>query len=400
MVKEKILVITAVMSLGILLLGGSFKAQASDEYYNVNDARYFENKNPTYFKGSIFEKDQWDIKRVTNNGASFYLESGNHSVVVGIIDSGIDPDHPDIKENFLGGKNFVTAGFMGDETETGDISDIKERHVHGTVIAAQIAGNGRYKGVAPNIGFKSYRALNKDGKSSAYIVAKAIKGAVDDGVNVINLSLSLASFDSPAYFTDRQTGEVVDGGDNFYNYEVIKEAVDYAEAHNVVVVASTGNEGLDCSSPKKLGEINNKLHKYGNCRTEGGIYIVPASFNNVISVSSTGRKDKVSSFSNYGQGFVTVSAPEGELVKADNVYGIDLEELCKIPYKDDYAYDLGTSLAAPKVSAEAALIICKNKNLKPKEVKQKIIDTCDKVGDEEHLGAGIINVYNALKSMY
>lgn len=52
----------------------------------------------------LYEEYQWDIKRVTNNGESFRVGSGNHDVVVGVIDSGVEPEHPDLEKNFLGGK--------------------------------------------------------------------------------------------------------------------------------------------------------------------------------------------------------------------------------------------------------------------------------------------------------
>lgn len=83
-----------------------------------------------------YDKYQWDIKRVTNNSTSFDLESGNHKVVVGIIDSGVDIDHPDLVDNFLGGENVVPKGFDDDDSETGDPSDVDDRVGHGTSIAA------------------------------------------------------------------------------------------------------------------------------------------------------------------------------------------------------------------------------------------------------------------------
>jgi subtilisin family serine protease len=83
------------------------------------------NSSNTY--SDLYEKYQWDIKRVTNNGESFSLESGNHDVVVGIIDSGVDTTHPDLTNNFLGGKNLVPANFENDSSETGDSDDVNDR---------------------------------------------------------------------------------------------------------------------------------------------------------------------------------------------------------------------------------------------------------------------------------
>ncbi|MCS4482248.1 S8 family serine peptidase [Clostridium botulinum] len=60
----------------------------------------------------------------------------------------------------MGGENFVSKGFNDDETETGNSNDIEDRFGHGTYVAGNIAANGKVKGVAPNIGFKSYRVFD------------------------------------------------------------------------------------------------------------------------------------------------------------------------------------------------------------------------------------------------
>ncbi|MDQ7862496.1 S8 family serine peptidase [Peribacillus frigoritolerans] len=95
---------------------------------------------------------QWDIQRVTNDGKSYDLETGGyknkdgsitHKAVVGVIDTGIDESHPDLKNNILGGRNLVPAGM--DESETGDPTDIKDRNGHGTHVAGIIGANGKVK---------------------------------------------------------------------------------------------------------------------------------------------------------------------------------------------------------------------------------------------------------------
>jgi subtilisin family serine protease len=105
---------------------------------------------------------QWDIQRITENGTSYELGTGSHDVVVGIVDTGIDRDHPDLVGNLLpGSKNFVPAGgFRGTEpTETGDINDYDDEHGHGSHVAGSIAGNGAMLGVAPNTGIRAYRVF-------------------------------------------------------------------------------------------------------------------------------------------------------------------------------------------------------------------------------------------------
>ncbi|NOW89143.1 subtilisin family serine protease [Clostridium beijerinckii] len=190
----------------------------------------------------IYNMYQWDIKEVTDNGKSFQLESGNHDIVVGIIDSGVDVNHPDLVSNLLGGENLVPADFKGDNTETGDPNDIIDRLGHGTIVAGNIAANGRTKGVAPDIGFKSYRIFNKDGKTNASIASSAIIKAVDDGASVINLSFGGYDLKGKCYWTDSKTGVKYKMGDDMAEYSLYKRAIKYAIKKGVTVVTAAGNE--------------------------------------------------------------------------------------------------------------------------------------------------------------
>ena len=119
----------------------------------------------------LYNQYQWDIKKITNNGKSFDLGSGSHDVIIAVIDSGVKTDHPDLVENFMGGENFIPEGFNGDESEIGDPNDIEDRLGHGTYVTGNIAANGRTKGVAPNIGFKSYRIFDSEGNTNASILS-------------------------------------------------------------------------------------------------------------------------------------------------------------------------------------------------------------------------------------
>lgn len=179
-------------------------------------------------------------------------------MVVGIIDSGVDTTHPDLTDNFLGGKNLVPADFEDDSSETGDTNDVTDRFGHGTNVAGIIAANGRTKGVAPNIGFKSYRIFNEDGDTTATICSSAIINAVNDGVKVINLSIAGYDLKGKCYWTDPDTGIKYKLGDDMAEYSLLKRAIKYATANGVTVVAAAGNESLDCSNGKYLTNYLNE----------------------------------------------------------------------------------------------------------------------------------------------
>lgn len=119
-----------------------------------------------------------------------YLHS-NHSsltgegIKVGVIDTGINYDHRDLRNNYSGGNDLVD--------EDDDPMETKEKNefltLHGTHVAGIIAANGQMVGVAPNAQIISYRALGPDGSGSTEQVMAAIEKAVEEQVDILNLSL-------------------------------------------------------------------------------------------------------------------------------------------------------------------------------------------------------------------
>lgn len=357
-----------------------------------------ENQIGSIFNNSddIFDKYQWDIKKVTKDGKSYDLESGNHNVVIGIIDSGVDPTHPDLINNFLGGKNLVPANFNNNSTEYGDINDVNDRLGHGTNVAGIIAANGKMKGVAPNIGFKSYRIFDGNGKTNPAICSEAIIEATNDGVKVINLSLSTYDLKGKCYYIDPDTTIKYKLGSDMADYTLIKRAIKYAIKNGVTVVAASGNDSNNCANKRELTNYLNDLYNSSGFLYEGMTYETPGTIKGVITVAATDRDDNLASYSNYGKGFIDISAPGGDFSEKYRYDGMCFTTALN----SDYTFNQGTSFAAPKVSAVAGLIICQNDNLSPAKVAKKMYKTSDKITDnnlKNNYGAGIINAYNALK---
>lgn len=344
--------------------------------------------------GDLYNQYQWDIKRITNDGKSFDLGTGSHDVVIAVIDSGVKTDHPDLVDNFMGGENFIPKGFNNDDSETGDPDDVEDRLGHGTYVTGNIAANGRTKGVAPNIGFRSYRVFDSEGNTNASIVSQAIIKAVDDNVNVINLSMSGYDLKGKCYWTDPNTGIEYDLGDDMAEYELYKRAIKYAVKHNVTVVTAAGNDGIDCGEPKKLTKYLNDQNGDQGFRYEGLTYEVPGSIDGVINVSATGKTDKIAKYSNYGKNFIDVTAPGGDSSETGSIL-----DMCLSTGTTDYWFVEGTSIAAPKVSAIAGLILWEDDSLTPKQVAQRIYKSCEKIDDNKaknYYGSGLANAYRAL----
>jgi len=365
-------------------------------------------------KNVYFWNKQWDMQRLTNNGESYKLGTGSHNVIVGIIDTGIDRNHPALINNIMpGSKNFVPAGgYKGTEAkENGDINAFDDQEGHGSHVAGSIAGNGAILGVAPNTGIRSYRVFGTKSAESAWII-KAMVAAADDGVDV--MSMSLGGFDvlGQIYTIDPETGEKVKAGRDLADYIAYKRAVKYVQDKGVLIVVAAGNDGIDCGNRK---EVTNFLNQEYN---KEGIYIIGASVNvpavypNVVTVSATGPKDIFALYSNYGAGFIDISAPGGDTRLYEEYYekGLVLyylffklfeKEWClSTNAKGQYYWSVGTSMATPKVSAVAALIIDKYGKMAPNKVAdilyKKGVDAA-KGTDRANVGYGYLNAYNALK---
>lgn len=137
-------------------------------------------------------------------------------IKVGVIDTGIDYTHPDLRANFLGGYDLVDLDDDPMETTEG------LKTLHGTHVAGIIAADGAMQGVAPDAELYGYRALGPGGVGTSIQVIAAMEEAIRDEVDVINLSL----------------GNTVNGPD----YPTSK-AVSEASKLGVAVVVANGNAG-------------------------------------------------------------------------------------------------------------------------------------------------------------
>lgn len=296
-------------------------------------------KNENIQDNSTYRNWMWNIKQVTDNYQSYSINKGSHNVKIGIIDSGVDFSHPDLMENIVDeGESFIP----------GDNST-RDSYGHGTMVAGIIAANGNIMGVGPELGIVPYRVFDSSGEAYSSWVIKAIIEAVNDDMDVINLSLS--TFKSMKEKDDR---EIV---------KAFKRAFKYARKNNTLIVASAGNHGLD------IGNAKNLAMQLG---TQSDIIVhLPGGAKDVITVSATTRENTLASYSNYGKN-ITIAAPGGD-------YGPDWVEKSKIDlnslilttyptnmqqsrivellgFEEGYEFSMGTSMAAPKVAATAALI--------------------------------------------
>ncbi|MCP1493212.1 subtilisin family serine protease [Peribacillus frigoritolerans] len=355
---------------------------------------------------------QWDRQRVTNDGKSYDLETGGyknkdgsitHKAVVGVIDTGIDESHPDLKNNILGGRNLVPAGM--DESETGDPTDIKDRNGHGTHVAGIIGANGKVKGVGPDLGIRSYRALySEQALGLPTWIIDGIIAATNDKVDVINMSLRF-------YNNNKMTIE----GESYKSIAetlLWKRALQYAVKNGVTVVAGSGNESLNLDDKKEVNEFLNKLYEPYGMSVKGPATVVPAQLPGVINVSASTKwsTQQLAFYSNYGNSAIDVAAPGGdygsEYAETNDPAAADPSNLILSTWPTylgtSYEFNAGTSMATPQVAGIAGVIKAAHPEYKPAQVTARIKQTTldyGKKGQDALFGSGEANAYRALENI-
>ncbi|GGE04157.1 serine protease [Marinithermofilum abyssi] len=335
----------------------------------------------------LYEQYQWDIKQVTQDGQSYQLPGGKGSknVVVAVIDTGIDMEHPDLKANIVEAKSFV-PGESPQDVEG-----------HGSHVAGSIAANGNVLGIGPELGIASLKVFPKDGGAPTSWIVDAIRYAADQDYDVINMSLGDYLF---LQDPNRDTSDIT------ADINLFKKAIAYAHNKGVTIVGSAGNANADISKP---GQLSRYLFD-----ENGATKRDPAS-NLLIRVAAGNKSKQRTFYSNYGNGKIDVMAPGGDLgphYDPITKTGRDPSYLClsTVPVVDQqgnvighgYARYAGTSMAAPKVAGVAGVIIAKHgKNqLSPSQVKSIIQQSSEdiyKTGYDAESGFGYVNAVSALR---
>ena len=297
-----------------------------------------EQKSLAFYEGGFDHGDYVDQAALERIGAvaahQFATGSG---VLVAIVDTGIDLDHPDLGQHiYPAGYDFIDRDTSPEDLPNGvddnRNGDIDEATGHGTHVAGIVAA------VAPGAMILPLRVLNSDGTGTVYNVAQAIFKAHKEGAQVINLSLGL-------------------NGDS----QIIERAIGVAYDGGAVLVASAGNRG-----------IRDEEH-------------FPARLPEVIAVAAVDANDHKADFSNYGA-HISVSAP-----------GVGIMSTY---WNGGYALWSGTSMSVPFVVGAAALRIQMNPGT-PDEIQELIEETSARFPGDSCpdvyaglIGAGRVDLYS------
>jgi lantibiotic leader peptide-processing serine protease len=342
---------------------------------------------------------QWGMRMINATpSGSYRINQGRRSVMVGIMDTGIDGSHPDIRANFNRrlSRNFTTDiplidGPCQDEPDRSchDPADVDEGG-HGTHVAGIVAAPINHlgvAGVAPKVTLVNIRAGQDSGFFFLEPTIDAFVYAGDVGLDVVNMSF----FTDPWLFNcpNDPTATPAEQIEQRTVIAATQRAVRYARNHNVTLVAALGNEATDLGNPT-VDEISPDFPP-GTERTrkvDNSCLTMPTEARGVIGVSALGPSGRKAYYSNYGLEQTDVSAPGGDrrdffgtpqymqpetrilstyprnVLEEEGLldeHGIPTDPLvlrdCRGSVCAYYRYLQGTSMAAPHATGVAALIV-------------------------------------------
>lgn len=329
--------------------------------YKKNSNVIYAEPNYAYAENSIpddtYYDYQWGLSQV-NASEAWNITTGSHKVVIAVIDSGIDLNHPDLKANIWINKGEIPGnridddhnGYIDDVYGWNFISDnnnISDDDGHGTHVAGIIAAEGNNsKGVAGvmwSATIMSLKFLDNEGNGYVDDAVSAIRYATKMGASIISCSW---------------------GGSEYS--QALKDVID---ASSALVVCAAGNRGS--------GTNDDISPVYPACFTS----------KNIISVAATDASDALASFSDYGLNSVDVAAPG--------------THICSTLPGSQYGYMQGTSMAVPYVTGLAGLIKSVRPDLSALQIKYTILNNVDYISSlaGKILTGGRINALKALTNI-
>lgn len=298
---------------------------------------------------------QWDMAMIKADLAHRVSE-GSSKVVVGVLDSGVDPDHPNLTGEL---DRAASAGCVTGAPDTSESAWIPTTSSHGTHVAGTIAAADDGKGtagVAPGVRIASVKVVDDDGYIYPEAAVCGFMWAAQQGMRLANNS----------YFVDPWVFTCPNSPGQRVIYQAVDRAVTYATRHGVLSIAAAGNGGVDLTdpgqdsvSPDNVGPADEVQRRLGPDCVQ-----LPAGIPGVVTVSAVGADDVKASYSSYGLGAIDVTAPGGDPLQPAPTGNRCV--LSTVP--SGYASSCGTSMAAPHATGVAALLASNHPDATPKQL--------------------------------
>lgn len=363
----------------VLSLPAESLADAEQAY--VSDVSASSAANPA---GAFFFARQWHLRAVGANIGWAAGRRGSAGVTVAILDTGIDYRHADLNgrvdlsrsKSFIPSDDAIVAALFPTRNPITDL------HFHGTHVAATVSSNAlAAAGMTSGVTLIGVKVLNRNGSGPFSAIFNGMLWAADHGADVINMSLGT---DFPKAHEGNFLG--------FYN-----RIFNYVNRQGTLVVVAAGNDSID------LDHDGNNFN--ANCNAP-----------NVVCVSALGptasagingpwtNVDAPSFFTNFGRSAISVAGPGGNIGPGGT--GGFVWEACStsslaIPVCRTGTFIvglIGTSQATPHVAGLAALIVEDIGHGKPSQVKARLQQSADDLGQpgtDPFYGKGRINVPRA-----
>jgi len=328
------------------------------------------------------EGEQWDMAAIGVQQAHAVTE-GSDRVLVAVLDSGIDGDHPDLQAAIDTGASASCLSGVPDASPESwqPTTSSHGTHVAGT-IAAQRNGVG-IVGVAPGVRLSAVKVVSDDGYIFAESAICGFMHAAATGADISNNS----------YYVDPWMFWCDDDADQAAVQTAVTRAVQHSERRGVLNVAAAGNSSLDLanktvddSSPNDSTPVERPI--------DAGCLDLPTEIEGVVTVSSTQADGAKSGFSNYGLGVIDVAAPGSAILSTIDGGG--------------YGTSSGTSMASPHVAGVAALLASTHRHAGPAELarlleRQAVDVPCPADGactgderDNAYFGEGLVSASAAV----
>jgi serine protease len=316
-------------------------------------------RKPAFVPNDEFYETQWNLSLMSMEAA--WDRSTGHDVVVAVIDSGVNFDHPElVSQVTTSGYDFIASTDISGDGDgyDSDPTDLSEAQ-HGTHVAGIIAARGDNQtgiaGVAFNSRIMPLRVLGVEGEDGES------QGTDADLVNAI---LYAGGIENESGQLPDRAADIINlslGGGG--NSSTLRDAIEAVIAKGIIVIAAAGNE----ASAERF---------------------YPAAYDGVISVSAINEDLALSEFSNFGDS-IDIAAPGGER----SVGGI-LSTVADNGYVQYY----GTSMAAPHVAGVAALMKSVNQELNTASFSHALETgfLTDVIGEASQFGAGLVNANKAV----
>lgn len=299
----------------------------------------------TNLMGNVPNGKLWGISKI-NSPSAWKVTQGSRDVIVAVVDTGLDFQHPAIKNNIWVNEKELNGRPGVDDDGNGIVDDVYgadfisgqstplDDDGHGSHVAGTIAGDSpseNFFGVAPQVRVMAVKTHNDKGEGSKSSVVKGILYAADNGARVLNCSWGGAP----------EAGEFD---------QLLFDAIEYANKKGAVLVAAAGNDAANNDTG---------AHYPSN-------YDLPG----IISVASSTNTDGRSYFSNFGAKTVDLAAP------GSNIWSVARGG-------KGYTYLSGTSMASPHVSGAAALLAStpEGQKMTAAELRDALMQNVQKLSD-------------------